>query len=372
MQNVASRRNASVAAPTAGELTSACASQGAARPNATASNADTISTSSRPWRNTAPTAHGRPRPTCRAVRIWIPSTRPSGTTRNSCQIESATAIAASSVTPTRARKIVFVTCNTISLTPANMIGSDRRHKARDSPCSLNAACSPASIPRPPAPAAAAEARHGPGLRRQRDRIRLPVQVHGHAGQQRAALHELAQVEIAHLEGQVRGDVLEAAVLGQLERVILGAGLELVDVRGVEDAVAQADRVADAVVGHVDRDIDDVRDRPDLGDLASLEQRRADERVLAGDREDRAVEVVEVRVADPDLDDPGAERLLHPLVRGRLRAHAGAADVDVVVEVLEIRLALELVWRHERVVTERLEERAAHPCLAAARRRRVVG
>ena len=88
-------------------------------------------TRDRPWLKTAPTASGRRWPVRRAVRIWTPSARPSGKTRKSKSTESATAMAPSSVTPTRARKMESIRWRRVSLASARMMGSETLQTSRE-------------------------------------------------------------------------------------------------------------------------------------------------------------------------------------------------------------------------------------------------
>src|SRR4051794_13099430 len=53
---------------------------------------------------------------------------------------------------------------------------------------------------------------GGRLSEQPEGVRVVVQMHDHAGQQRTTLVVLTEVEIADLEGELRGDVLEEPVL----------------------------------------------------------------------------------------------------------------------------------------------------------------
>src|SRR5439155_73671 len=91
--------------------------------------------------------------------------------------------------------------------------------------------------------------HQPGLHpilscRKRDLIRMPVEVHDHARQQSAALVKFAEIEIAHFKSEIRGNVLQLAVLLKLELEIFGSGLQIVKVRRVENRVWQTNGIAD--------------------------------------------------------------------------------------------------------------------------------
>src|SRR5881396_1068487 len=122
----------------------------------------------------------------------------------------AIATAPSSVTPTRARKIESVTWRMLSLISAKIRGSDTPQTIRDRPLAFMAAAGRGLERRSPA---------AHPSRGERDRVRVAIQVHDHAGEQGAALVVLAQVEVVDIECQIRRDVLQPAVLPDLEVVV---------------------------------------------------------------------------------------------------------------------------------------------------------
>src|SRR5207249_2808806 len=72
-----------------------------------------------------------------------------------------------------------------------------------------------------------------------ERVGVSIEVHHHARQQGAALVKLAEIEIADLEGEVRRNVLQLAVLVDLPLVVLRSELEVVNVRRVQNRLWQA-------------------------------------------------------------------------------------------------------------------------------------
>src|SRR5438128_3059533 len=113
-------------------------------------------------------------------------------------------------------------------------------------------------------------RSGAALERQPEGIGVPVQVQHHAGQQGSALVVLAEIEVAHLKREVRGNILEPAVLLHLEGVLLRTRLELVNMGRVEDRLGKPYRIADPRVGLVEGHGDDVRVPFDFLDLLAIE------------------------------------------------------------------------------------------------------
>src|SRR5881409_3879509 len=178
----------------------------------------------------------------------MPSTSASGATRKIMSIESATAIAPSSVTPTRARKIVSITWRTASLVCAKIMGSETLQTTRESLSGVI-----------PTNAVLPRAGRWPVVSRgEGECIGVSIEVHHHARQQGSALVKLAEIEIADLEGEVRRNVLQLPVLVDLALVILRPELEVVHVRPVQNRLWQANGVADARIRIVNGDIDDVR------------------------------------------------------------------------------------------------------------------
>src|SRR6266699_4150411 len=346
-------RKPSTATPTSWDSTTQAASRGETILRATVDATQTTSMRTKPWLKAAPSASGRRCPARRAVTIWMPSTSASGATRKIKSIESATAIAPSSVTPTRARKIVSITWRTASLVCAKMIGSEIPQTTRES---LSAVIPTSAVP---------QAGRCPVVSRGEDeRVGVSIEVHHHARQQGAALVKLAQIEIADLEGEVRRNVLQLAVLVDLALVVLRSELEVVNVRRVQNRLWQANGVADARITVVDGDIVDVRDFLDLCDRILLEQLGADQGVLLRDREDQAVEVVEVRIDQPDLDDPHVEGRFHPVVGLALGPNTVPSHVQVVVEVLQLGLPFELRRWDVNLVAHVAEKLRSHLRLAA--------
>src|SRR6266446_6337096 len=146
----------------------------------------------------------------------------------------------------------------VSLSPAKMTGSEVDQTTLDGALTFmrpNAA--------PPLPERAV-------LERQPEGVGVPVQVHHHAGQQGSALVVLAEIEVAHLKREVRGNILEPAVLLHLEGVLLRTRLELVNMGRVEDRLGKPYRIADPRVGLVERHGDDVRVPFDFLDLLAIE------------------------------------------------------------------------------------------------------
>src|SRR5947199_443702 len=356
-------RKPSTATPTSLDSTNQVASSGEATLSAIVDAAQTASVSTKPWLKAAPTAPGRRCPARRAVTIWMPSTRASGGTRKIKSIESATAIAPSSVTPTRARKIVSIRWRTASLVCAKMIGSETLQTTRER---LSVVMSTGALR--PLPRAG---RSPVASRGERERVGVSIEVHHHARQQGAALVKLAEIEIAHLEGEVRRDVLQLAVLVDLALVVLRSKLEVVNVRRVQDRLWKANGVADARITVVNGDIDDVRDFLDLSDRFLPEQLGANQGVLPRDREDQAVEVVEVGIDQSDLDDPHVEGRFHPVVGLAFGPNTVSYHVQVVVEVLELGLPFELRPRDVDLVAHVPEELRSHLRLAATGLRREV-
>src|SRR5436309_6650393 len=354
-------RKPSTATPTSWDSTTQAASRGETILRATVDATQTTSMRTKAWLKAAPSASGRRCPARRAVTIWMPSTSASGATRKIKSIESATAIAPSAVTPTRARKIVSITWRTASLVCAKMIGSEIPQTTRES---LSAVI--------PTSAVLPQAGRCPVVSRGEDeRVGVSIEVHHHARQQGAALVKLAEIEIADLEGEVRRNVLQLAVLVDLPLVVLRSELEVVNVRRVQNRLWQANGVADARITVVDGDIDDVRDFLDLCDRVLLEQLGADQGVLLRDREDQAVEVVEVRIDQPDLDDSHVEGRFHPVVGLALGSNTIPSHVQVVVEVLQLGLPFELRRREVNLVAHVSEELRSHLRLAPTGLRREV-
>src|SRR5207247_8595286 len=79
---------------------------------------------------------------------------------------------------------------------------------------------------------------------------MPVEVHDHARQQSAALVKFAEIEIAHFKSEIRGNVLQLAVLLKLELEIFGSGLQIVKVRRVENRVWQTNGIAYSLITFV--------------------------------------------------------------------------------------------------------------------------
>src|SRR5216117_2665896 len=354
-------RKPSTATPTSWDSTTQAASRGETILRATVDATQTTSMRTKPWLKAAPSASGRRCPARRAVTIWMPSTSASGATRKIKSIESATAIAPSSVTRTRARKIVSITWRTASLVCAKMIGSEIPQTTRES---LSAVI--------PTSAVLPQAGRCPVVSRGEDeRVGVSIEVHHHARQQGAALVKLAEIEIADLEGEVRRNVLQLAVLVDLALVVLRSELEVVNVRRVQNRLWQANGVADARITVVDGDVDDVRDFLDLRDRFLPEQLGANQGVLPRDREDQAVEVVEVGIDQPDLDDPHVEGRFHPVVGLAFGPNTVSSHVQVVVEVLELGLPFELRRWDVDLVAHVPEELPSHLRLAATGLRREV-
>src|SRR2546430_13328971 len=88
----------------------------------------------------------------------------------------------------------------VSLSPAKMTGSEVDQTTLDGALTFMR------------PTPLRRCRSGAVLERQPEGIGVPVQVHHHAGQQGSALVVLAEIEVAHLKREVRGNILEPAVL----------------------------------------------------------------------------------------------------------------------------------------------------------------
>src|SRR5436190_21687925 len=153
----------------------------------------------------------------------MPSTSASGTTKKSRSSESATAIAPSSVTPTRARKIVSIRCRTDSLAWARIIGSETLQTIRASVSVFTGNR-----------AGSRNVLRSVASGGQRNLIGMTIEVHDHTGQQRAAPVILTEIEIRDLEGEIRRDSLERAVLLCFARVVFRSRFQFVNVRRVED------------------------------------------------------------------------------------------------------------------------------------------
>lgn len=133
-------------------------------------------------------------------------------------------------------------------------------------------------------------------------IGAPVEVHHHARQKRAALVELTEIEVADLESKVRRDVFELAVFLEFVLIVLRTLFQFVEMRGVQHHLGQADRVANAGIGFVNGDIDDVRDFFELGDFLRAKQPGANQSAFTVDGKNEATEVVEIGVSQAKLDD----------------------------------------------------------------------
>src|SRR5438094_6528501 len=99
---------------------------------------------------------------------------------------------------------------------------------------------------------------------------MSVEVHNHAGQQRATLVVLAKIEIADIKGKIRGDVLELPILFNLLLISFRSSLELVNVRRIQDRSRQTNGIADARVGVVNGNVDDIRRLLELCKFTFLE------------------------------------------------------------------------------------------------------
>src|SRR5438046_5313131 len=100
-----------------------------------------------------------------------------------------------------------------------------------------------------------------------------------------------------------------------------------------------------------RDIDDGGELLELRDFLRLQQLGANNRAFLGDGKKQAIEVVEVRVGKPQLDDSHLKVFFHPLVRLAFGADAETAGVNVVIQVLEFGFGI----RSERETYEWMEK-----------------
>src|SRR5262245_6497506 len=117
---------------------------------------------------------------------------------------------------------------------------------------------------------------------QTEGVGAPIQVHHHAREECSPFVVLGEVEIIHLESEPDRDIFELSVLRQLLAVVVAPGAEAVNVRRVQHRVVVPDRVTDAGVARIERDIDDIRRLLDARDLGALKKRGAHERVLGRD------------------------------------------------------------------------------------------
>ena len=91
---------------------------------------DMSTTNSRTLLKVCPTAWSRPCPKRRAMTINNAATSPAMTTIQSSRMVSASARAATSVVPTRARNAVSVACRSVSLTSRKMMGRETAQTVR--------------------------------------------------------------------------------------------------------------------------------------------------------------------------------------------------------------------------------------------------
>src|SRR2546425_592497 len=122
---------------------------------------------------------------------------------------------------------------------------------------------------------------------------MPVEVHDHARQQSAALVKFAEIEIAHFKSEIRGNVLQLAVLLKLELEIFGSGLQIVKVRRVENRVWQTNGIADTRITFVFGDGNDVGDFFQRRDFLLVQQLGADQGILPRDWEHHEFEITTV-------------------------------------------------------------------------------
>jgi len=196
-------------------------------------------------------------------------------------------------------------------------------------------------------------------------------VHNHAGKKRAALVVFAEIEIGHLQGKVASNVLQFSVFLELALIVLGPDLEVVEVRRIQYDFGQADGVANAGIGFVQRDVDDISNFLEFGYFLWLKQLRANQCAFLGDGKDEAIQMVEVRVCQADLDDLHIEVFLHPVVRLSFGSNAIASDIKVVIEMFEFGFPLEFGRRNPDLITHLMEEVDAYTGFATARLRSKV-
>ena len=181
-----------------------------------------------------------------------------------------------------------------------------------------------------------------------------------------------EIEVADFKGQIRRDVLQLSVLLDFVLVVFGSHLQVVDVRGIQDHLGQTNGITDAGKTLIYRDVDDVGDLLDLLNLIPLEQFGADKSVFVRDREDRAVQMIEIGFGLADLDDTHVEGSFHPVIGLPFGPNPVSPHIQVVVEAFEFRFPFELRLRDVNLITHGPEEGDSDLRLAATGLRHEIG